>query len=85
MFVGAPILTLLTRRMPRKAVLLALMAIYTVGNIACALAPDYTALMAARVLTSFTHGTFFGVGAVVATGWCPGRARRPPSRSCSPA
>lgn len=70
-FVGAPVLTLLTRRMPRKAVLMALMVIYTVGNAACALAPDYTTLMAARVLTSLTHGTFFGVGAVVATGLVP--------------
>ncbi|QDH69516.1 MFS transporter [Lysobacter alkalisoli] len=68
---GAPVLTLLSRRMPRKAVLLALMAIYTVGNAACALAPDYATLMAARVLTSLTHGTFFGVGAVVATGLVP--------------
>ncbi|WP_316156165.1 MFS transporter [Cupriavidus sp. BIC8F] len=67
-FAGAPVLTLLTRRMPRKAVLLALMVIYTIGNAACALAPDYTTLMIARVLTSLTHGTFFGVGAVVATG-----------------
>ncbi len=67
-FAGAPILTLLTRRMPRKAVLMALMAIYTIGNAACALAPDYTTLMIARVVTSLTHGTFFGVGAVVATG-----------------
>ncbi|MBU8975299.1 MFS transporter [Lysobacter sp. MMG2] len=70
-FAGAPILTLLTRRMPRKAVLMALMGIYTVGNIACALAPDYTTLMIARVITSLTHGTFFGVGAVVATGLVP--------------
>lgn len=70
-FAGAPVLTLLTRRMPRKAVLLALMGIYTVGNIACALAPDYTTLMIARVVTSLTHGTFFGVGAVVATGLVP--------------
>ncbi len=70
-FAGAPVLTLLTRRMPRKAVLLALMAIYTVGNAACALAPDYTTLMIARVVTSLTHGTFFGVGAVVATGLVP--------------
>ncbi|MCA6113618.1 MFS transporter [Bradyrhizobium sp. WSM 1738] len=67
-FVGAPILTLATRRMPRKAVLLALMAIFTFGNAACALAPDYGLLMAARVLTSLAHGTFFGVGSVVATG-----------------
>ncbi len=68
---GAPVLTLLARRMPRKTVLLALMAIYTVGNAACALAPDYATLMAARVVTSLTHGTFFGVGAVVATGLVP--------------
>ncbi|MDE5454589.1 MFS transporter [Bradyrhizobium sp. CSA112] len=66
-FVGAPILTLATRRMPRKSVLLALMAIFTLGNAACALAPDYGLLMAARILTSLAHGTFFGVGSVVAT------------------
>lgn len=74
-FAGAPILTLLTRRMPRKAVLMALMVIYTVGNAACALAPDYTTLMIARVITSLTHGTFFGVGAVVATGLVPANRR----------
>jgi DHA1 family inner membrane transport protein len=66
-FVGAPILTLATRRIPRKAVLLVLMAIFTLGNVACALAPNYELLMAARVLTSLAHGTFFGVGSVVAT------------------
>jgi MFS transporter, DHA1 family, inner membrane transport protein len=49
-FVGAPVLTLGTRRMPRKAVLLALMAIFTLGNAAYALAPSYGWLMAARVL-----------------------------------
>ena len=74
-FVGAPLLTLATRRMPRKTVLLALMVIFTLGNLACALAPNYEALMAARVLTSLAHGTFFGVGSVVATGLV---ARRPP-------
>lgn len=66
-FVGAPVLTLATRRLPRKTVLLALMAIFTFGNAACALAPNYELLMAARVLTSLAHGTFFGVGSVVAT------------------
>lgn len=65
--VGAPILTLATRGMPRKAVLLALMVIFTFGNVACALAPNYATLMAARILTSLAHGTFFGVGSVVAT------------------
>ncbi len=67
-FVGAPILTLATRRLPRKTVLLALMTIFILGNVACAVAPNYAALMAARVLTALAHGTFFGVGSVVATG-----------------
>ena len=66
--VGAPLLTLASRRLPRKTVLLALMASFTLGNIACALAPSYGWLMAARVVTALAHGTFFGVGAVVATG-----------------
>jgi MFS transporter, DHA1 family, inner membrane transport protein len=65
--VGAPLLTAATSRWPRKTVLIGLMAIFTVGNLACALAPSYGLLMAARVLTALAHGTFFGVGAVVAT------------------
>jgi len=73
--VGAPLLTLATRRLPRRTVLLALMAIFTLGNLACALAPDYGTLMAARVLTSLAHGTFFGVGSVVATGLVPPERR----------
>lgn len=67
-FVGAPVLTIATRNLPRKTVLIALMVIFTLGNLACALAPTYAALMAARVLTALAHGTFFGVGSVVAAG-----------------
>ena len=66
--VGAPLLTAMTARWPRKRVLIGLMVIFTLGNAACALAPNYAALMAARVLTALAHGTFFGVGSVVATG-----------------
>jgi len=65
--VGAPLLTALTSRWPRKSVLIGLMAIFTAGNLACALAPTYELLMAARLLTALAHGTFFGVGSVVAT------------------
>ncbi len=66
-FVGAPVLTVATRNLPRKTVLIALMLIFILGNAACALAPSYTALMIGRVITSLAHGTFFGVGSVVAT------------------
>lgn len=65
---GAPVMTALTARWPRKTALLSLMVIFTIGNAACALAPNYALLMAARVLTALAHGTFFGVGSVVATG-----------------
>jgi MFS transporter, DHA1 family, inner membrane transport protein len=69
--VGAPLLTAATARLPRKTLLLGLMAVFTIGNAACALAPDYWTLMAARVLTAFAHASFFGVGSVVATGLVP--------------
>ena len=65
--VGAPVLTLATRHWPRKQLLMGLMLIFIAGNVAAVFAPNYASLMAARVLTSLTHGTFFGVGAVVAT------------------
>ncbi|MDX8531683.1 MFS transporter [Mesorhizobium sp. VK25A] len=65
--VGAPLLGALTGRLAKKTLLLTLMVVFTVGNLACALAPDYWTLMAARVLTAFAHASFFGVGSVVAT------------------
>lgn len=70
-FVGAPILTIATRRLPRKTTLLVLMAIFTIGNIAAALAPTYGLLMAARIVTALAHGTFFGVGSLVAVSLVP--------------
>jgi DHA1 family inner membrane transport protein len=64
--VGAPLMTLTTARVPRRTLLIALMGIFTAGNLLSALADSYTTLLLARVLTSFNHGAFFGVGAVVA-------------------
>jgi DHA1 family inner membrane transport protein len=63
---GAPVLAVLTSKMPRKAALQALMVVFIVGNVLCAVAGDYRMLMLARVVTSFAHGSFFGIGAVVA-------------------
>src|SRR5262245_28345517 len=60
--VGAPLLTALTGRMPRKALLLALMALFTLGNLLAWLAPGYGALVAARMLTGLAHGVFFSIG-----------------------
>ncbi|MYV69752.1 MFS transporter, partial [Streptomyces sp. SID2131] len=64
--VGAPLLTALGSRVPRKRMLLLLMALFTVGNLASALAPGFGWLLAGRVLAGLPHGAFFGLGAVVA-------------------
>lgn len=65
--VGAPILTVLTHRIPQKKLLLLLMVLFIVGNGISVFAPSYGVLMAARMITALTHGTFFGVGAVIAS------------------
>ncbi len=53
--------------MPRKRLLVALMGLFTVGNLVSALAPGFDTLLAARFLAGLPHGAFFGVGAVVAS------------------
>ncbi|WP_410671923.1 MFS transporter [Amycolatopsis sp. cmx-4-68] len=64
--VGAPLLTALASRVPRKTVLVALMGLFVVGNVLSALAPSYGLLMTGRVVAALSHGAFFGVGSVVA-------------------
>ncbi|MER6050353.1 MFS transporter, partial [Streptomyces sp. NPDC001793] len=64
--IGAPLLTALGSRVPRKRMLVVLMAVFTVGNLASALAPTFGLLVAGRLLAGLPHGAFFGVGAVVA-------------------
>lgn len=66
--VGAPVLTALTGRVPRKQLLLGLMALFTIGNLVAWMAPNYASLMAARVLTGLAHGVFFSIGSTIATG-----------------
>jgi DHA1 family inner membrane transport protein len=69
--VGAPVLTALTGRVPRKLLLLGLMALFTLGNLIAWMAPGYEALMAARVLTGLAHGVFFSIGSTIATSLVP--------------
>lgn len=69
--VGAPILTALTGRVPRKLLLVGLMALFTVGNLVAWLAPGYGTLIVARLLTGLAHGVFFSVGTIVATSLVP--------------
>ncbi len=65
-FVGAPVLTALGARIPRKAMLIGLALIFTLGNVLTALAPTFPIALAGRILTAFNHGTFFGIGSLIA-------------------
>lgn len=64
--VGAPLMTLLLSHRGRRNALIFLMAIFTLGNVLSAIAPNYATLMLARIVTSLNHGAFFGLGSVVA-------------------
>lgn len=64
---GAPLLAVLTARLERRNALLLLLGLFILGNALCAVAPNYGVLMVARVVAAFCHGSFFGIGAVVAS------------------
>lgn len=65
--VGAPVLTALSGRWPRKTVLLSLMALFTLGNLLAWQAPSYSSLITARIITGLAHGVFFSIGSTIAT------------------
>ncbi|MDA3627436.1 MFS transporter [Saccharopolyspora sp. WRP15-2] len=73
--IGAPLLTMLGMRTKRKAMLLSMMVLFTVGNLFSAFAPTHELLLAARFVAGLPHGTFFGIGAVVAAGLVPADKR----------
>ena len=64
--IGGPILALLTAHWPRRPVIIAMVALYAVGHVLCAVAPNYTVLLIARVLVALTHGLFFGNATIAA-------------------
>lgn len=68
---GAPVMTLLFARFGKRAALMSLMLIFTVGNLLSAFAPSYSTLLLSRLITSLNHGAFFGIGAVVAASLVP--------------
>lgn len=65
--VGAPLLTAVAVRLPRKTMLLAMMGLFTLGNALFALSPNQEFGVAFRFLAGLPHGAFFGAGAVVAS------------------
>ncbi len=68
---GAPVMTLLFSRFGKRAALMGLMVLFTIGNLLSAFAPSYTTLLLSRLITSLNHGAFFGIGAVLAASVVP--------------
>ncbi|MFE9132741.1 MFS transporter [Streptomyces sp. NPDC007355] len=64
--VGAPLLTVLGTKVSRKRMLMLLMGLFVLGNLLSALAPSFGLMLAGRVVASLAHGSFFGIGSVVA-------------------
>ncbi|MEU9265164.1 MFS transporter [Streptomyces sp. NPDC048251] len=64
--VGAIVVTAATAGLPRKAVLTGLVALFVVGNLLSAVAPNYSLMMLGRVVAALCHGSFFGIGSLVA-------------------
>jgi DHA1 family inner membrane transport protein len=62
--VGGPLLGLLMTRIPLKVAILSVMAVFAVGQLLCAFAPNYELLLAARLVSACGHGVFFGVASV---------------------
>ncbi|MGW2058600.1 MFS transporter [Streptomyces sp. NPDC001840] len=65
---GAPLMTALGTRIPRKRMLMLLMGLFVAGNVLSALAPTFGVMLTGRVVASLAHGAFFGIGSVVAAG-----------------
>lgn len=66
--IGGPLLTIATGRVPRRTLLIWLAVIFTAGQVACALAPDFATMLALRVAVAVAHGVYFGAAMVVAVG-----------------
>ncbi len=80
--IGAPVLTALTAKVPRKIAAYLLMILFIAGNGLASIAPGYISLVLARIVTGFAHGVFFSIGATIAAAIVPARKGHRPLRSC---
>ncbi|MBP2707710.1 MFS transporter [Microbispora sp. RL4-1S] len=64
--VGAPAAAALTARLPRKTMLITLLAIFIAGTVASALAPAFGLVLVARFVAALPHGAYFGAAGLIA-------------------
>lgn len=63
---GAPVLTSLTTKIPRKALLLWIMVIFIIGNTLAAASSSVELLLIARIISALSHGVFMSIGSTIA-------------------
>ena len=73
--VGAPIIAVLSARVARRTLLMALMALFALGNGLSALAPTYEWMLVFRFLSGLPHGAYFGIATLVAASLVPTNQR----------
>ena len=69
--IGGPLITVLTARLPRKGLVLGLVALFIAGSLVSAAATSYGLLLAGRVVAALSQGTLFAVSLVVVTAVVP--------------
>jgi predicted MFS family arabinose efflux permease len=67
MIVGAPVMAILTLRLPKRATLVLALVIFAAGHVIAALSGSFALLLGARVLTAVVTGAFWSASTVVAT------------------
>ncbi|WP_307427742.1 MFS transporter [Pseudarthrobacter defluvii] len=67
MVLGAPLMAMLTLRLPRRLTLILALLVFAVGHVIVALGPNFNLVLVARFLTALATGAFWAVAAVVAT------------------
>lgn len=72
---GAPVLTSLTSRIPRKTLLLGIMIVFIIGNTLASTANGIVILLIARILSAFAHGIFMSIGSTIAADLVPENRR----------
>ncbi|WP_080796337.1 MFS transporter [Corynebacterium pacaense] len=69
--VGAPLITAFTGRVPRRRLMLLLMAAFVAGNALSVAGGSYEVLLLARFIAGLPHGAYFSVASLAAASMAP--------------
>ena len=73
--VGAPVISAVTGKFPRRRLIILLIAFLLIGNLLTALAPNLATLLIARFIAGLPHGAYFSVANLSAAAMAPKGAR----------